>query len=96
MSLFLTIAGDQRLEFDIMQLHEVKQHIQGAEPLHQAHAPLVPQLEPHKNIFSLTDNPQQVSSFFLLSHHVIIRAHPMDARPPSSPGPGGSLRQGCG
>lgn len=62
LTLFLATAGDQRLGFDRMQLHEEKQHIQGAEPLHQAHALLVPQLEPHKNIFSLTDNPQQVSS----------------------------------
>lgn len=100
LTLFLATAGDQRPGFDRMQLHEEKQHIQGAEPLHQAHALLVPQLEPHKNIFSLTDNPQQVSSslpfFFLLSPHVIIPSHPMDTRPPSSPGPGGLLRQGCG
>lgn len=38
LTLFLATAGDQRPGFDRMQLHEEKQHIQGAEPLHQAHA----------------------------------------------------------
>lgn len=79
LTLFLATAGDQRLGFDRMQLHEEKQHIQGAEPPHQAHALLVPQLEPHKNIFSLTDNPQQVSSSLPFFSLVPSRDHPVSS-----------------
>lgn len=63
-------------------------------PLHHTHALSVPRFETRKNIFSLTVS--DMTRLPPLSRHVIAPAHPMDTLLPSSSGPGGLLRQGCG